>query len=856
MGEDDQSASVTAEKIIAKLRRKKSDNPFCWVMCYEKRPLQGAPQNSRQPHLMIFNSMEAGEAFIKGRSRYFGPEPLKLVPVDSPGTLLKLALAEADDSRYSPPPCGLLLNFSYFTGQADESVSPEEVQEIDGARLAEALGLEIPGGEAEETPHEEPAPAEPEEPTHCPICRHKLYMPRRGGISIGFGDSALEAMMSRQSPDLAHTAYACKKCGTRICQTCATKYVCPRCKNNTFDRFDVAALPPPPPEKPSKPKAAPAAKAAAKPEKPVAEPAVKAPPVPVREAVAAAVPAAAPVAVPAPIPAARPAPRWWMLALGVLVVLAVVFLVTRPWQGSVRESAPVASSPDPMMQAASTVSAHMTQIGPTVPASNPVLMLGADSWVLTDQAFVHNIAISGRESREPPEGSEFLAVAFRCRTARNPLEVMDGVRAGRESMYNEKGIQDVYLSDETGATHPFTVIEVFYKDGAPESFLMLAPVEVSKDTYILHFLDAAPLPLNPALVSQQAQDPAPEPTSTMAIVTEVVATKPAPTQPVAEVIPTLAPFSPFALPGGGDYGAVVALSPKDTYAASGNCQGEVRLWLTGTREVFKDYALLKDECVRDIAFSTDENRMAVSLSNGSIFLVDVLTHDLIGQLFMPEVRNVEISPRGGWLAAGSNGNATALWDLKNAPEGSWTDWEPVIIDGRADNTFTCLEFDPTDEYLAIGEALGGVKLWDLKAGQVAYSIDADCAAPRSMSFSLGRDYGGFLYFSDARSQNVVNLSTGDLQVVRTFPFRVDEASAFVPRVNYNAQVILRPGDFKIELWNNYENQLLHTLKGHTVPIFSIQFNTDGRLLLSGGIDFAMPNSGEVYLWNTSEMMIP
>ncbi len=822
----------TAEEIIAGLRQQPASKAFCWLLCYEDRPMQGAPQGNSQPHLMIFTTKALGNAFIQGRRQYFAPEPLKLVRVDSSSTLKRLALAEAVDGRYTAPPCGLLLNFSYSTAQAEASLSPDEVQENEEEEIARALGLKTSKGSVE-TKTEEKTAEPTVEPTSCPLCHHKLYMPRRGGISIGFGDEALSAMFEK--PDLAHTAYACRKCGTRICQTCATKYLCPRCKNNTFDRFDLAALPPPPPltaapkkPKPAKPKAAPAA-SAIKPAAPVPAEVKR----PVVQAAQSAIPAMPDSAVPASKPAARLAPKWWMIAGGAALVLVFALLAIRHWEARTAD--------EPAQVVAAPTKAE-------IPASLTIKR-GPAQWTLTEVAFVKSIEIMGRETRTAPAKSQLLIAVFRCDTSRNPIPVLDS--SGPQApvtLHRPEGIPGLGITDESGASNPVQLIEVFDSGEAPESFLLLAIVPEEKRSYFLHFLDSPALPLDPALIPKRDDTPAPEPTRS-AQQAGVSTQAPAPT----EAALTLTPFEPIALPGMENFGTVVAFSPAATVAASGNCRGAVRLWDTRSLAVLKEFPLGLDECVMDIAFTRDGSRIAISLEKGSVFVADILTGDLVGQLFMPEVNNVVFSPQGDWLAAGSRGHGTGLWDMTKAPEGPWMDWTPVIIEGHPDNAFTCLGFDPKGEFLAIGESSGGLTIWDLKAGQAAHTIDATCEAPRSMSFSLAREYGGFLYFSGSHSQNVVNLTTGDFSVPRTFPFQVDQASAFIPRIEFTALVKTRPGASVIELWNNYHGELVHTLEGHKTPIFSIQFSDDGTLLLSGGYDFAY-SSGEVFLWNTSEIL--
>jgi hypothetical protein len=139
-GTSEPSPSV-AEDIIAILRQNPAAKPICWIVCYEDRPLQGAPPGNSKPHLLIFTSTAQAEAFISGRRRFYMPEPLSVVGVDHASRLKHLATVPARDSRYEQPPCGLLLNFTYPTGATKATVSPQQVAEMDANRLARALGL-------------------------------------------------------------------------------------------------------------------------------------------------------------------------------------------------------------------------------------------------------------------------------------------------------------------------------------------------------------------------------------------------------------------------------------------------------------------------------------------------------------------------------------------------------------------------------------------------------------------------------------------------------------------------------------------------------------------------------------------
>ncbi len=63
------------DQIIA-MRKLQLKNPFGWLICYENRPLQGIPPKGDGPHLLFFSEETKAQAFMEGRKKYFGEEPL------------------------------------------------------------------------------------------------------------------------------------------------------------------------------------------------------------------------------------------------------------------------------------------------------------------------------------------------------------------------------------------------------------------------------------------------------------------------------------------------------------------------------------------------------------------------------------------------------------------------------------------------------------------------------------------------------------------------------------------------------------------------------------------------------------
>ena len=130
---------MTIEDRIQKIPQLKSALSFCWLICFEKRPLQGIPPGGSGPHLMAFSTEASAQAFIAGRGKYYGKEPLSAIKIDSAETLKSLLIEPCRDPRYEAPPCGLVLDFDYSSGKAKQVISPAGASKIEASEITQSF---------------------------------------------------------------------------------------------------------------------------------------------------------------------------------------------------------------------------------------------------------------------------------------------------------------------------------------------------------------------------------------------------------------------------------------------------------------------------------------------------------------------------------------------------------------------------------------------------------------------------------------------------------------------------------------------------------------------------------------------
>ena len=132
---------MAIEDRIAALRQQKLEKPFCWLICFEERPLQGIPPGGSGPHLLVFTSAVKARDFIKGRKKFYGSETLSILALDSAGTLKELSVGTAKDARYAAPPCGVVVDFQYPSGRSSQVLTPAQVKDISTDELTNRIQI-------------------------------------------------------------------------------------------------------------------------------------------------------------------------------------------------------------------------------------------------------------------------------------------------------------------------------------------------------------------------------------------------------------------------------------------------------------------------------------------------------------------------------------------------------------------------------------------------------------------------------------------------------------------------------------------------------------------------------------------
>ena len=214
-----------------------------------------------------------------------------------------------------------------------------------------------------------------------------------------------------------------------------------------------------------------------------------------------------------------------------------------------------------------------------------------------------------------------------------------------------------------------------------------------------------------------------------------------------------------ALPLTGAGGATaVAFSPDGTTLATGDANGNIRLWNTATRQETGVPMSSDTQPVDAVAFSPDGTLVAAASSDGNVQLWSAATQQEAGSALVASTAEVDalaFSPDGKTLATGGRDGAARLWDVSTGSqigatmatgypvgalmfgaggatlattEGDGTTdlWNvatqtqtgaPLTAPGSAD--VSSLAFSPNADALATGNSNGTIQLWSPAAFHLA-----------------------------------------------------------------------------------------------------------------------------------------
>ncbi len=286
----------------------------------------------------------------------------------------------------------------------------------------------------------------------------------------------------------------------------------------------------------------------------------------------------------------------------------------------------------------------------------------------------------------------------------------------------------------------------------------------------------------------------------------------------------------------------VAYSPHNQLLASGSFDGTVRLWNVHTGVCLQTLTG-HTQGVYSVAFSPDGKMLASGSDDCTIRLWDVNTGEYLNSWQYQDdtkphdVKSLAFSPDGQMLASGGSEQTIQLWRIHDGHQGHC--WQTLV--GHQGWVWS-VAFSPDGRMLASGSDDHTIKIWDVSTGDCLKTLVGHHNEVRSIAFS--HDSGLLISGSKDRTIRVWNISTG--RCVQTLLGHENWiwAMAFDP-IHH---VIASGGDDRtIRLWSLDTGQCLRVLQGYVNTLFSIALVPSPYPLLAGGYFDKI-----VRLWNIQD----
>lgn len=274
--------------------------------------------------------------------------------------------------------------------------------------------------------------------------------------------------------------------------------------------------------------------------------------------------------------------------------------------------------------------------------------------------------------------------------------------------------------------------------------------------------------------------------------------------------------------------------PPGRYVLTGSNDGTVKLWTMEGQEkrtfIVDKVGISDADRGRRIDISPDGKYFAASTQNNTIVIFDLRSNQAIKSLASSSKSlTLAYSPNGRYLGSGTEDGSVLIWDVEN---------ENVYKTFKVgERRITCVSFSSNGQLLA---AVNDDRLavWDIRDGSLVLEhtdfrelnsfVKSVDFTPNGLFLAVGGGgYGHILIFDLQKSTLHSELENRD----------EDAAIAYGLDFSHDGlQLATLSGNFSCTIWDWQKSQILHTLKGHTNYLRSVQLSPDDRYVLTGSSD--------------------
>jgi len=262
---------------------------------------------------------------------------------------------------------------------------------------------------------------------------------------------------------------------------------------------------------------------------------------------------------------------------------------------------------------------------------------------------------------------------------------------------------------------------------------------------------------------------------------------------------------------------VVAAAPAGDRLATGDDQGVVRVWVTGTEGMHREAHQLRGHGapIWSAAFAPDGQRLVTAAEDGTAMVWNASSGRLIGRLqgHTAAIYGVAFAPDGGSIATASGDGSIGLWDAEGGEKRSAfvPPWKSV----SRDRNVYGVAFAARGDRLAAACGDGVIRLWDIATGKPLRDLRGHSRRVFGVAFSP--DDRRLASAAEDGTARLWDLEADAPALVLRHPLRVN---AVAWRADGSSLATVS-ADAILRIWNSTSGGIERELVGHRDVVWSV-----------------------------------